>query len=207
MLSGPKAAKFYNPRMYKRKVIYLNKSNTKWIEFGVEAEDTFSVAVYFCGKGSRIRIPCDLELFLGKIQELSYGKQLLIVGKTSKSDNLSITTADFGSGVYKIFNSSDPNRAVYTTEPTLSYLREIGGAVKGLYNQLNADEVKEEFYEIVSAAVEVARVQDTTDYETIECELLQHPPPNVNMEMFYETTANFRQFFWRQLNAKLQSQN
>lgn len=206
MLSGPKTVKFYNPRMYRRKVVYLNKSNTKWIEIGVEPEDMFSPAAYFCGKGCRIRIPCELDLFFKKIQDLSHGKPVLLKGITPNCDSLSITTADYGSGVYKIFNSSESGRAVYTTEPTLVYLREIAGSVKGLYKQLEANEVKAEFDKIVQAGCKVAEFLETTDYELIEGELLQHPPPDVNMEMFFETTANFRYFLKRQLHIHMQDQ-
>lgn len=209
LLSGPRAREFYTPRMFKRKFLYLNKSNTKWIEIGVIPGDTFSSVAYFCGKGAQVRIPCSLESFIERIGELSgvspsgTAKSILIKGVGSTASDLTIVKADYCSGMYKIFNPSDSDRAVYTTTPTLSYTRDIGKSAKGLYNHLNADGVKEEFSDIVLAAVHISDHLETTDYEVIEAELLQNPPAGVNIEMFYDVLANFRNYFHQQLCAKL----
>lgn len=202
---------FYTPRLYRHKAVYLNKSNTKWIEIGVAPGDVFSPVAYFCGKGQQIHIPCALETFLEKIGELlgvgpsGTAKLVLIKASNTSHDDLSIEKVNYGTGMYKVFNSSDSGRAVFTTAPTLSYLRQIGKSLKGMFNCLNAAEVKKEFDKIVLAASIQANVMETIDYGLVEAELLQHPPPDVNMEMFYETTANFRTFFYRQLRIQLKT--
>lgn len=208
-LSGPKTSEFYTPRMFKRKAVYLNKSNTKWIEIGVvPGEGEFSSAAYICGKGCQVQIPCSLEVFFEKIGDLSgvnssgAAKSVLMKATNPSCDDLSITKVDFGNGTFKIFNSSEPDRAVFAAAATLSYLREIGKSVKGLYSHLNASEVKEEFIKIVSAASAVTDRMETTDNELIEAELLQHPPDAVNVEMLHEILANFRNFFHRQLRIQ-----
>lgn len=212
LLSGPKSAEFYTPRMFKRRAVYLNKSNTKWIEIGVVPGEEFLPVVYFCGKGCQVQIPCPLEDFFDKIGDLSgvsasgTAKSALLKAVNSSCDDLSITKADYAGGMYKIFNSSDPDRAAYTASGTLSYLREIGKSLKGLYNHLNAVEVKEEFEKIVLWASKLADHMETNDYELIEAELLQHPSQDVNVEMLYEILANFRSFFHRQLRIQMRKQ-
>lgn len=211
LLSGPRAAEFYTPRMLRRKAIYLNKSNTKWLEIGITPGETFSSVAYFCGKGIQVQIPCSLEVFFEKIGGLSgvspsgTAKSILMRATNQGCNDLSVIKADYCSGIYKIFNPSDSERAAYATTATLSYLREIGKAIKGLHNSLSAADVKEEFTKIVSAATHVADHLETTDYELIEGELLQNPPDDVNVEMFYEILANFRNFFHQQLRTKLYS--
>lgn len=212
LLSGAKTGDFYSPRMFKRKAIYLNKSNTKWIEIGVVPGAEFFPLAYFCGKGCQVQIPCSLESFFDRIGDLSgvsssgTAKSVLLKAPNSSGDVLSITKADYVSGMYKIFNLSDPDRVAFTTSATLSYLREIGKPLKNLYNHLNPAEVKEEFDKIVLRASNLADNMEITDYELIEGELLQHPPQDVDMEMLYEILANFRNFFRRQLRIQMRKQ-
>lgn len=198
--------------MFRRKAVYLNKSNTKWIEIGVvPGEEEFSPTAYFCGKGCQVQIPCSLDVFFEKIGELSgvspsgTAKSVLIKATNPSCDDLSITKVDYGHGTYKIFSSSDSDRAAFTAAATLSYLREIGKSVKGLFNHLSPGEVKEEFNKIVLAAFHVTERIGNTDNELIEAELLQHPPNDVSVEMIYEILANFRSFFYRQLRIQLKS--
>lgn len=213
LLSGGKSVEFYTPRMFKRKAVYLNKSNTKWIEIGVVPGEEFLPVAYFCGKGCQVQIPCSLEDFIDKIGALSgvspsgTAKSVLIKAADSSFDILSITKADYASGMYKIFNVSDPDRAAYTTTATLSYLREIGRPMKNLYNHLNPADVKEEFDKIVMWGSKLANHVETTDYELIEAELFQHPSHDLDPEMLYEILTNFRNFFWRQLRIQMKKQN
>lgn len=158
-------------------------------------------------------IPSSLEDFIDKIGALSgvspsgTAKSVLIKAADSSFDILSITKADYASGMYKIFNVSDPDRAAYTTTATLSYLREIGRPMKNLYNHLNPADVKEEFDKIVMWGSKLANHVETTDYELIEAELFQHPSHDLDPEMLYEILTNFRNFFWRQLRIQMRKQN
>lgn len=208
LLSSSNKTEFYTPRLFGRKAIYLNKSNTKWIEIGVLPGEEFTPVAYFCGKGCQIRIPCSLDIFLEKIGVLSgvstagSAKTVLIKANTSCWDDLTISKANFGNGMYSLFNSSDPDRATFTTIATLSYLRTIGRSLKKLYDCLNAAEVKANFNKIVMAASHVPEWVETNNFEVLEDELLQNPPIDVNAEMLYEILTNFRSFFLRQLHAQ-----
>lgn len=198
--------------MFKRKAVYLNKSDTKWIEIGVVPGEEFRPRAYLCGKGCQVRIPDALENFFDKIGDLSgvspsgTAKSVLVQTSHLASDILSITKTDYACGVYKIFNVSDPAHAVYASSATLSYLRKIGKPLKNLYSHLAPTEVKEEFNKIVLRASNLADHMEITDFELIEAELLQHPPQDVDIEMLYEMLANYRNFFRRQLRIQMRKQ-
>lgn len=107
----------YSPvRLYGSRIIYLNKSNTKWILIGVLPGADFTRAAYICGKDAAIRIP-DLEAFLAKLGEVYIvglsGSSVVIGGSSPGVGNLTMSKTDFGTGTFQIQNSADNQRSVY----------------------------------------------------------------------------------------------
>lgn len=105
---------FYaSQRLYSQRVIYLNKSNTKWILIGVIPGDPFATAAFFCSKDHQIRIPGELKDFFEILSTLAgvSGSGVLtnatIKAPANTCGDLNITKSDFANGTYKISNTSN----------------------------------------------------------------------------------------------------
>lgn len=202
------AADFYSPRLLCSRLIYLNKSNTKWILIGIMPGDNFLPVAYFCGRDVQVRIP-HLDTFLERLADLAgvgpLGTATNAVFKSSGagSYDLTITKTDFASGTYKIWSAADNQRCVFVATTTLEYLRGAAKPLAALYNSLDGHLIEEEFEKSVLAVTTIANLLDCCDCQLLEAEMYHSKPSEVNMNLFSETLVNFRNYFYRQVRKQL----
>lgn len=194
---------FFSPRLYSSRIIYLNKSNTKWILIGILPGDVFLPVAYICGKDGQAQIP-DLETFITKVADLAgLSSSIIIKSPIGRCGDLTVTKSDFGGCTYKIYNSTDNQRCVYVATSTLEYLRCIAKPLIDLFNNLDAHLVSDEFEKIVVAVATTAELMECADYQMLESEMYQTKPPEVNMSLFCETILTFRNYFYRRVRNLL----
>lgn len=202
---------FYAPRLYNSRVIYLNKSNTKWILIGISpGDDGFLPEAYICSKDYQIKIPGDLREFFEKTATLSgvtgFGTSTSVSVKfPSKAslDDFNIAKSDFGSGTYKIWNSSNGQRCIYVAATTLAYLQGLSKPLINLHRSTDVKAIESAFEKVVVTTAAIAETLDCYDCQLMEAEMFQHPPPDVDMNFFCETICNFRKFFYRQVRNRI----
>lgn len=72
-----------------------------------------------------------------------------------------------------------------------------------LYDGIDADVIEEQFYKSVYAVVGIADAVGCAQYQLLEAEMYRATPDDVNILLFSETVANFRNYFYRQVRRHL----